>query len=520
MRPEVEQLISSPEDLLQVTYFKRGISRKAIPSLPITGDANTTHKATLPNLEYQLLSQEKLLQELHPEAHDVLVDENIPSISVKLSDGTYAAVEHRKMALPYQRTIRNKALLHLCGNGTEHTLLHTNPTERQVELFTTFKQYWRSRNQDGIRTKAVREQMSVAMSGWLYYFDYYGQIQSKTLPFEDGYVLCPHVDNNGDTLINSVYYRDKEGNETIDSYDDTNMYRFVKIVSTDGAEVKSEWVASPTIAHGFSRCPLIIHKGAVPWDDGQTIIEVYEILYNIFTVIMKRHGWGILYISGNFSEKAKRIAGSVILKDTSFDGSGKAEFKTPPNPDGMFDMLESLREEMQIATSTTFLLPKDISMSGDISGIAIQLTQSGDNEKAVNNAIEWQEAINQATLLFKEGLAKELVNSGVNTSAITDYASLNITSRFVPWMPKSMTDMASVLQMLTASGITSRETGIDIMDSYGINSPSEKLRLENQNKADDERAIALNEATSSSTTTATATTTTENNTADGDESND
>ena len=192
---------------------------------------------------------------------------------------------------------------------------------------------------------------------------------------------------------------------------------------------------------------------------------------------MKRHGYGILYLKGNISPEGKQIAGSIIMKDTSFDGSGGAEFLTPPNPEGMFEMLKSLEERIQIASSTTFILPKDINMSGDISGIAIQLTQSGDNEKAKNLAIEWQDAINQATYLFKEGLSKELVNKGIMAEAATEFPRLLISAKFVPWMPKSLTETAQVLNTLVASNITSTETAVENMMAMGVNKPSEKQRL-------------------------------------------
>ncbi len=502
MAKDINTLIAEPQLLLQREAFKRSIARSTVSAYydkEVSG--NTTSEATLPKLRWKRVTQERYLQELHPESHDVLVDANIPYISVRLEDGNYQEVKHKRLAMPYQRTIRNKALLHLCGNNTEHTLLSTEPTEKEELDFTTFKQYWYMRNQDGKRFQAVKEQMGTGMAGWLYYFDRYGEIQSKILPFSEGYILCPHFDDNGDTLMNAVYYEDSEERERIDAYDDTHMYTWIKSEDTDVNNIDG-WTLINSAPHGFTRCPLIIQKGQVAWDDAQTLIEAYEIIYNIFTVIMKRHGWGILYIKGNISQKVEKLAGSVIIKDTSYDGTGDAQFKTPPNPDGMFDMLQSLEERIQIAASTTFLLPKDISMSGDISGIAIQLTQSGDNEKAANNAIEWQDAINMATYLFKEGLAKELVNKGENPTAVTDFAKMQIGAKFVPWMPKSLTEMAQVLSVLIASNITSKETGAELMTSWGVNKPSEKQRL----KKEQDEAQTLLEKTQENADSSTVTT--------------
>ena len=72
--------------------------------------------------------------------------------------------------------------------------------------------------------------------------------------------------------------------------------------------------------HGFSEIPLITKRGDVAWNNVQPIIDAYEELYNIFNAIQKRFGWGIFYVRGKFKETAKKIAGSVVLNDTSMDG--------------------------------------------------------------------------------------------------------------------------------------------------------------------------------------------------------
>ena len=196
----------------------------------------------------------------------------------------------------------------------------------------------------------VYTQMTQGDAGLLYYFDYEGRIKSRILSYEDGYVLIPHNDSNGDRILESVYYEDDNGVQYIDSYDDTYFYR-----KTNGLypDKNGEWVNDIPVPHGFSEIPLITKRGKVAWDNVQSIIEVFEILYNIFIVIQKRHGWGILYIRGRFSEQAKQIAGSIILNDTSIDGKGSAEFKTPPSPQGTIETLQSLFEQIQIGSSST-----------------------------------------------------------------------------------------------------------------------------------------------------------------------
>ena len=308
----------------------------------------------------------------------------------------------------------------------------------------------------------------------------------------DGFVLIPHNDENGDRIMEAVYYP-KDDVEYIDCYDKENLYRFIRddyAVDTN----KYGWRLVETKSHGFSEIPLVTKRGDVAWNDGQSVIESYEILYNIFNVIQKRHGWGILYIKGRFDETGKKIAGSVILNDKTAgtDASGNdAKFLTPPSPQGTIDTLQLMEETIQKATSTTFLLPKDVKMTGDISGIAIMLTQSMDIEKGLEHAAEYQNVADKMCRLFKEGLAKELVYKKIQPTAITDFENLKINAKFVVWRPQSETDLVQRLATGISNGMISKDTAIE---KNPDSKPDEKARLEKQKEkeiADQERQLEI-----------------------------
>ena len=83
----------------------------------------------------------------------VLFDDNIPSICVKVARDDYREIKYTKMAIPLQRLIKNKQVMHLTANPMQFTLMDINPTDKQQELFIKFKQYWDLRNQDGMKNK-------------------------------------------------------------------------------------------------------------------------------------------------------------------------------------------------------------------------------------------------------------------------------------------------------------------------------------------------------------------------------
>lgn len=472
IREDIAELLRKPEFLMRKKPFTRGMGRD-ITGRPMKVEVgyNETVDGVIPSYKINTISQTEFMRELDPNCHNVLFDENIPAITMKTKDGGYLDIQYKRLSVSYQKNIKNKQVLHLCGNQMQFTLIGEEPTDEMEKDFITFKEYWQLRNQDGMKTKMVDCQKSFGDAGLLYYFDYKGQIKSRLLSYTDGYILCPHNDDNGDRVLESVYYSRDEV-EYIDSYDDTYMYRHVKDGSAE-SNASGDWVLQSAKVHGFTEIPLITKRGAVAWDNVQPIIEVYEVIYNIYMVLQKRQGWGILYIKGKFRDEAKQIAGNIILNDTDISGNGSAEFKTPPTGEGMKDALELMEESIQKGSGTTFLLPKDVKMSGDISGIAIQLTQSLDIENALQGVIDWQNVADKMARLFKEGLAIELVNNKTQTNAITSFANLKINAKFDVWKPKSDAELVQLITQLKGAGGLSEETAIEINP---LSKPNEKKR--------------------------------------------
>ena len=466
VREDIQALLNDPERLLQKKPFTRGADRTYFPRIKKTTEVGETIQVNLPKYRRYNLPQEQYLRELDCACHDVLFDENIPSICVKLKDGSYSDIRFEKTSLPIQQLIKNKQLMHLAANRMQFTLTDINPTDVQQLCYTTFKQYWDLRNQDGMKWKMVDTQLSVGDAGLLYYFDRYGCIKSRIISFPN-YVLCPHNDQNGDRLLETIYYMN--GNdEIIDNYDDEYLYRIIK------NEDSEEWQYLPPIKHGFNEIPLVTKRGQVAWDKVQPLINSYEILYNIFNAIQKRYGWGIFYIKGRFKDDGKRIAGSVVLNDTNPEGKGDAKFLTAPTPQGMLDTLNLIMESIQLGSSTTFLLPKDIKTGGDISGITIQLVQSMDIESAMSRVVEWQNVADKMVRLFKYGLSKELVNKGIMPTAITDFEKLNINAKFKVWKPLNDYEFNQMITMLYGAGVISKETAVEMNT---MSKPDEKARI-------------------------------------------
>jgi hypothetical protein len=480
-RQKIEDLLLHPDKLKVKKPFTRGMAddHSFVNRIDSKVDVGERISVSSPVLRRYVVPQEQFVRELDPNCHDVLFDDNIPSLCVKISKNDYRDVAYKKMAVPIQKEIKNKQTMHLAANPMQFTLMDTTPTDDLQENFITFKQYWNLRNQDGMKYKMVDTQKSYGDAGWLFYRDRHSQIKSRVLSFADGFVLCPHNDANGDRLLECVYYI-IDDTEHLDCYDDKYLHRFERSLIDVDMNIDMSydgWTRLKSEEHGFSEIPLITKRGDVAWNNVQPIIECYEELYNVFNAIQKRFGWGIFYVKGRFKDEGKKIAGGIVLQDTSMDGSGDAKFLTPPTPDGTIDTLNLMLESIQLGSSTTFLLPKDVKMSGDISGIAIMLTQSLDMENALQAVVEWQNVADKAVRLFKEGLAHELVATGENPTAITDFARMDINAKFKVWRPLNEYEYNQMLTILTGAGILSKESGIELNTA---SKPDEKMRIERQ----------------------------------------
>lgn len=465
---QIDYLLADPERLLEKKPFTRGAEMSTLESGELSVYAGGMIRARLPKVKRKVISQDQYISELDPNMHTVLFDENIPSICVKFNDGTFQERQFTKTAIPFQRSIMEKQTLHMASMPMRFTLSEKNPTDEMQEDFVTFKQYWELRNQDGMKVKMVAAAKSYGDAGLLYYFDRHGELRSRLLSYADGYVICSHNDENGDRLMESVYYT-VDNKEYIDSWDDTYMYRYE-------LSEKGEWTLTRSV-HGFSEIPLITKRTNVAWEGVQSLCDSYETLYNIFQVLQKKWGWGMLYIKGRVDPNAQKIAGNIVLNDVSLDGNGDAKFLDPPSPENMIQTLDSIFDRIQIGSGTTFILPKDIHTSSDTSGVAVQMTQSLDIQTAKNGIVEWQNVADKMVRLSKEGFAIELRNKGILPDAVPRFANLNINAQFDIWQPYSESEWNQMIGTMKSFGILSQETAVE---QNTISKPDEMQRIKKE----------------------------------------
>lgn len=480
-RELIEQLLANPENLLQKQPFYRGVIDKTCAPQGLLGQIDLTGKirARVPQLSRNMVTAEQYAAELDPYSHEVLFDENVPAITIKSKDGGWLEIKQYRIAIPFQRLILNKQVRHLCVNPMVQTLLNTDSTEAQNKYFVRIKQGWEQKNMEGAKYRFVENQKSFGDAALLFYMTADNRVAVRNICFDDGYTIVTHKDQDGNHILECLYYMVGDV-EYIDCYDDTYMTRFTNETTTDmKGMVTSSWKRYPSVRHGFSECPLITKRGKVAWDAGQPIITSYEALYNTFVVIQKRHGWGIIYIKGQLQDSGKKIAGNVVLVDNSGNPESDAKILDAPSPDNMIETLKAMKQSIEIATGTTFILPEDINISSDISGLAVELTQELDMATAQDGVAEWQNVANKMMRLFIEGFAKELAFHGEAgyENAPTEFAKLRIQNRFQVWKPKSEEAHNVMVEAAKGAGIISRQTAVE---KNTLSTPDELLRIKRE----------------------------------------
>lgn len=393
------------------------------------------------------ISQARYMAEYDPAKHDIHRDTNVPSIVAKVDNGSgmgYIELKYKRMALSYQKKIAEKQSLYLAAKPMALTLYNNKPNQETKDLFTSVKQDWISKNMDVRKYEAVYHQKCTGDSAMLFYFDSNGELQTKVYSYMNGYTIIPHTNSYGEIDFVAFSYT-QDTKKMLDCYDNTQMYRFERV------EGDEEWKLRLVRSHGFNEVPVAYKRGEVAWENAQSIIEVLEIIYNIYTVIMKRHGWGLLYIRGVIDPNLQKTAGAVILNDPNPDSNGTAEFKAPPTPEGMENLIKDLRKQIQWQTSTVFLHPEDIKLGSEPSGTAIKMLLNAALEKALLDCMEWDNVADKMCRLFLYGL-------GVEKGNLTSYNLLKVRASFEAWMPQSDTEIVSNIAQLRGAKVISVET--------------------------------------------------------------
>lgn len=474
--------LEDPSRLLAKKPFTRGgtlRTRREVLAKVALGDKSA---AQLSDLQLDEVSQDVFLQEYDPYLHKILYNRSIPQIAVRVGSEDIV-IDKVSLTAAFQKNIHAAHVLHLTANQTEFTLCNIDSSEEDINKFQEYKQQWEMHNMEHVKYNAISKQKKCADVGALFTYDpksKKGKI--KVYSYDDGYCVIPNYNEFGDEISRSLYYKTDGNTMVIDTYNDTYHYRSIYQQNPEeGGEPRWEITER---RHGFSRNPLLYHRGKVAWEYSENIIEMWELLANINAVVLKRFGtWGLV-LKGDMDESSfVRDSSTLIINLPSDESSAKSDAKTLefPEPQKMIDYLEFLVEQISIASSVSFITPKDITSTGS-GGNGIALAMRNDIALATQSVSDWSEFMNDMAYLFQELL-------GLEEGDQRKYTNLKIRAKLAVWsMETNNTKVTNLAIQTWLSEQTRVEKSPDAAPDEMQRKAREQKELEAKEQREAERA--------------------------------
>lgn len=442
-----EQFLNDPVKLLHKKPFVRGVNDEFVRIYRQDVMDDTSLVAEVPSYTGKTISQAQYLLELDPNSHAIMFNDDIPRLSGN-PNARWDEANPYRASFSFQSQILSQHSMYVNTNPMYFTLLNNNPSDEVHKTFVEIKDEWITRNMDIYKMKLYEEQKSVGDAALLYYFNRRGKMRVRLLSYRDGYQLIPQYDDNGEMILFSVYYQ-YDGKRKIDCYDEQFIYSYIS------DDKNGTFVIDSINQHGFDEIPVVYKRGEVAWEKGQVLIDIFELLYNIYMIVEKKVGFPILYVIGKASIEKRSDTATMLKDSTTGDLKSDAKYLNPDEPKGFQELLSDLFKKIQICTSSVLVSADDIKVTNDISGVALKILRSAIYERAQRDINEYNDAADKMAYLFKYGVSMEL-------GKFVLWNRCNIRAEYDLWTPQSETEYVNRLVIQKQSGIISSQTATQL----------------------------------------------------------
>lgn len=420
---DINWFLSDPNRLLLMKPFTRGGHANKHDFEDGVVRPNMLLDVGLTDLDLQPISQDRYIAEYRPDLHSIIFNNAIPHIKVKLNGQEMPlGMLDMTQTASFQKLIHSAHVRSLSINPVEFNLSASNTGEDAQKALARMKTEWECRGLEYIKTQAINACKKLGNVGVLFSFNKEtNRYEVKVYNYEDGYQIIPNFDEYGNEIARSLVYS-VDGRKVIDTFTNKIHYRIVQSVSNEGG---SGWSVSSE-AHGFSHIPLVHKRGKVAWEYAESSIEMWELMSNINNIALKRFGTFALVLIGDMDKNSfQRDSSTLVINLSSDTTNGKQDAKVLdfPEPKTMDGYLKSLKEDISLFSSTSFITPNDIRNTGS-GGNGISLAMSCDFAIASEGAVDWRPFVNEMLFLHKEGLDLE---------SNTKLSSLEASARLIPW---------------------------------------------------------------------------------------
>ena len=435
--------------------------------------------------QWKVVTQADFLREYYPDGH--LINDPLYYPDKQNVDPESKKIYTEKVFrcnFPFQKIITTKQLIHLCGNDIRHELTEPRETEEQRADFFRFKKGWQMKHSEHafyLAAKSVKVTGDGAVVGYIKE----NKFGWKNLSYLNGDKLYPHYDEYNKLKLFAREYTayDEDGNANtsyVELWDKDNLSiykrplkgtksKIVTILERFGLSGYEEVSKNP---HGFDFLPVAYHRNddGACWSDSQDSIDKYEIAVSHLCQNNLAYAFPILFLKGESVD----IAGSDDIyrpvKAITGDKDSMASFLNTPDGSSSFELqLKILLNNIFMGSFT--VLPPELK-SGDLPGVAVKLLYSPAIEKAMADASEFDQFIDDMTKIFAHGY-------GLEIGRMTPFKNLQINSWIEPYVHQNIAELMTNLAMGVQNDFLSKSTAAEI-SPYGKN--DEAFRLVKQMK--------------------------------------
>lgn len=441
--------------------YAHGLVNGVVSETPVVQD----------NLVYQIVTQEDFARELDPLGHPINDRDLYPDIwRQNDEDGRWYIQEIPRYSIAYQQIILLKHLTHLCGNDIRFELSDKTVSDEKNEIYTAFMLGWAVKNMEVAWYNFCRSVKATGDGAIVGYMDN-GKFGYKNLSFLNGDVLYPHYDKyTGKLSCFARKFSDYADDgrvmaNYVEVWDDKYYYRFCdkvkgrnttekakiiikKLFKVGGYELEEQRPHNfPSIPVSYKRCDY-----GPCWTFSEESIENYEIAFS--NLAQSNHDFGLpmMYIKGEGSEEVSTKDMSYASKIMLLPSDGEIGFLNRQDASNAYNAELNKLEELIYKQSFAVKTPE--LKSGDTPGVALKIMYSDAYEKAMNDAHEYDDALDALVEIFSFGYGTEIGRQ-------LDFKNTNIRHYIEPYIHLNMTEITTNLNTSVTGGFLSRQTAAE-----------------------------------------------------------
>lgn len=449
-------------------------------------------------LKLQVYTQSQMLREYYPSGHNINNPILYPDVWKKApvpgkpGKARYFRQPITRVSLAFQRIIKIKANVHICGNDAQFELSSPERDEAKTLKDTLslleFKEGWLTMGMEERLYDAVDSIHTVSDAAIVGYFDDEGEPQARVFSFINGDKLYPHYDSiTGKMKLFARKYRDldedgKSTTEWVEVWDNKYLYRYKRDINSNELIEKFKgffglggfkMVGEP-VEHGFPFIPVAYHvntEGPV-WAFSQDTIEKYEEAMSYFFENNKAYAFPIFYAKGKGVKIQGNMNGAVKAVAIT-DPKGEAGFLNQADVSASYNTL--LTKLYDLIYEQSFAVKPPELKSGDLPGVAVKLLFSPAIELAIGGVSHYQDFLEQCVRIVKFGW-------GYKINKAATLMALPIKSWLEPYIHQNDSELMQNLRIGVQDGFISKQTASERASKYTKNDETDRILKEYKQK--------------------------------------